>query len=687
MNSKQQKILDKLIKSKPKDTAHGKYAADRWEEEINKKLKNDGANGKTPFKMTVIMRKVFNAMNLAQVTGGRTKDAISQFNAWVQTPQVGKELKKDGNNKCKIFLKYALEKFNNSPAYKWDSNKMMFIIPEEITKTEAPKDADTAKKDDGESSVIKIDDSVSESLDLNNAPDPAVTTYKPTSLADVKESLSKINDVDPETRIMMLRANDTYLKNNNSNAADYDDVVKKNDEMMESSMWECESDDFKTLASKYINGDISSNTLAKTVVPSPTPELKKMLEKETKKETKKEGDLDIDDLKTDKPLEKKELDTPAPTPTKKFKRVGDVTKLLKAGQGDSTDAEYRAELQEALDFCEAWRSKYKKNKENKANENRIKRLRTRISVLDQRSMRSEMSVSTVNDAGKTEVKSSPEKLKEVEDITDELKRQLIFKLSYWNNPEIVNGGAEEKKTAAGHRYIADTAEKRRKALIQPVLMEAMTKLKAVGLTGDEFRNAKYNMVKTMNDTFFRDGNEYGFRFSVRNPNNKFIEIRNNKAKSDKNKAEKGYYNQNAPNKDTFFQYNMGDIFDIIENYVGDDDMKFTLSEHAKDQIENIINTTVEQYKKKAEYQGMVHHTVAHGKAEQHLIKLIEKYINSRKNARITMKFELPADAATKIIEIVKREEDKYLRKVDDMKHQNKQKSKNILAKINNLFYR
>ena len=52
-----------------------------------------------------------------------------------------------------------------------------------------------------------------------------------------------------------------------------------------------------------------------------------------------------------------------------------------------------------------------------------------------------------------------------------------------------------------------------------------------------------------------------------------------------------------------------------------------------------------------------------------------------------MKFELPADAATKIIEIVKREEDKYLRKVDDMKHQNKQKSKNILAKINNLFYR
>ena len=721
MNSKQQEILDKLIKNEDfSNVANDKNVVANVKHGKTKTPLADsfcrGLHKKEPkFNPGNITKGKEYYEELAKALNSKAKDrqssidyAVRRFNYYLEVRKVKDLLAKDTMNPTKFFVQNIMQKFSNIPGYKWNSTT--YQLEKDGVKSDVAANVNNENNVENNNKESNVNDEKESSEPQKtisfSTPDQTVSEsevlsvpenkYVPKSFQDVKDNLSKINDVDEETKIMMLSANDSYLKNNNINDEDYEDVKKANDKLMKSTIWECNSDEFKTLASKYINGDISSKTLAKTVVPSPTPELKKMLEKELKKETKKEGDLDIDDLKTDKPLEKKDLETPKDEPPKRlFTKIGQITPFIRAGQGKSSDIQYLSDLNEALEFCEKWGKKY--NKKNNANENRIKRLKDRISTVEgkigkNQSLQSQLSVSRVE-----EPKEPPKPVvnvqKAIEDIKSDLRSKIIFHLSYWNNPEIIADAIETRKDTKGRTIQIDNLEKRRRYLIRPCISEAVQKLrklkKSGQLTESEFVHEKQKLVDDLNDDFFPKDNEYGIRLNSEDANGSYIRIKNIQAVKDERRAEKGYVNQNSPNKFTFFQYNMKDIYDIIEDFVSESDAdKFKLSQHAKDEIQAIIENCVEKYKQKAEDSGYVqHNTVTHGKSDELLIKLIEKYINRRKNIHIKLKFELPSDARTKIIEIVKREETRYKNKILDTESENKQKSKNLLSKINNLFFR
>ena len=137
-------------------------------------------------------------------------------------------------------------------------------------------------------------------------------------------------------------------------------------------------------------------------------------------------------------------------------------------------------------------------------------------------------------------------------------------------------------------------------------------------------------------------------------------------------------NQNTPNKDVFFKYSMKDVYDIIEEY-----LSIKLSVHSKSLIESIVSSSVDRYVKNAEKLGQVSYvTVAHGlrsgsKAKGDVIKLIEKYINSKRNIHIKMKFVFDSDSRSKLMEIISGE-------ISINQNDYGQKSKNIMSFIDHL---
>ena len=121
---------------------------------------------------------------------------------------------------------------------------------------------------------------------------------------------------------------------------------------------------------------------------------------------------------------------------------------------------------------------------------------------------------------------------------------------------------------------------------------------------------------------------------------------------------------------------MRDIYSIIEEY-----LEIKLSVHAKSLIESIVNTSVDRYVKTANRTGQIaYHTISHGISSgtnEDVIKLIEKYINSKRNIHIKMKFEFDSDARSKLMEVIQKE-------VSRNSNDYKQKSKNIISFIDNL---
>ena len=332
----------------------------------------------------------------------------------------------------------------------------------------------------------------------------------------------------------------------------------------------------------------------------------------------------------------------------------------------------------------------------------IYKLQNDIGMLDTAKLQKDSGLSKIDTGAPTERKKNvPTLVKDaggdvnvratIDKMLRELDNKVMAGLSYWNNPEIVQDTVEIRKDHRGKNITIDSLDKRRKYLVLPHLSQYVQylmylKKKLHVLDDDEFRAEKVAMIDYLNSRYFGDGNEYGWK--VQNSRGGSIKFTNIKKGRDETRVEKGYVNQNAPNKDTFFSYNMGDLYHFIEEYISDnEDYKFSLSEHAKNSLEAIVNSEVERFKKSADAKGEVtHHTIAHGFDNKVIIKFIENYINQRKNPHIKSKFYLSSEGRDKIIEIIENETKKYNHGLNEYILKNKLKTSNILDRMSNMIF-
>ena len=243
----------------------------------------------------------------------------------------------------------------------------------------------------------------------------------------------------------------------------------------------------------------------------------------------------------------------------------------------------------------------------------------------------------------------------------------------------------------GHIEEPEEPSKKLKTLVHQQIAKHIEMLKSKYFNRDEFAKHKKEIIDKINDRYFGENNIYGFKvYNKGSIYSKSFEIKSLKDGKNKYRAKKNYVNQNAPNKYSFFVYNMRDIYSIIEEY-----LEIKLSVHAKSLIESIVNTSVDRYVKHANRTGQIaYHTISHGAhivgdsskgfglgissgINEDVIKLIEKYINSKRNIHIKMKFEFDSDARSKLMEIIQKE-------VSRNSNDYKQKSKNIISFIDNL---
>lgn len=239
-----------------------------------------------------------------------------------------------------------------------------------------------------------------------------------------------------------------------------------------------------------------------------------------------------------------------------------------------------------------------------------------------------------------------------------LYKDIELALSFFENPEFRNYSEFTFKdhNSKRSRAISDPRKKQLK-LIQLAIAKYMGGLKQMNKSGalsaDEARAAKRDIFDKLKQRYFRAGNEFAISLSDR-PNDGFsFDVKEVQTAKEKNRAARNYVNQNAPNKDTFFIYNLSDVYSIISEL-----FDIELSEHAKGLIEGIVNRAVERFKREADDNGYVaHHTISHGlnTTLHKFVKLIEKYINSRRNVHIKAKFHFSSDEREKLIEVVKRE--------------------------------
>ena len=267
----------------------------------------------------------------------------------------------------------------------------------------------------------------------------------------------------------------------------------------------------------------------------------------------------------------------------------------------------------------------------------------------------------------------------VEDSSLEGKEKQLFKnielaLSYKNNKEYQDNNVLEFKHKNGKIYEPEKPSEKLKALVHQQIADYIKELhNKYGYNLSEFIKLKQEIIDKINERYFGDNNEYGFRVYNKKSNTASIEIKDLKDSKQKRRVKKNYVNQNAPNKFSFFVYNMKDIYSIIEEY-----FEISLSVHSKTLIESIIRTSVDKYVRIANKSGQIsYHTISHGFINEDIIKLIEKYINSKRNIHIKSKFEFDSDSRSKLMEIINKE-------INRNKNDFKQKSKNIISFIDHL---
>ena len=258
---------------------------------------------------------------------------------------------------------------------------------------------------------------------------------------------------------------------------------------------------------------------------------------------------------------------------------------------------------------------------------------------------------------------------------DQLFKNIELALSYKDNPEYMDKTIFEYMGQNGHVYPISKPSDKLRRLVHQQIAEYMKALhKAYGSNISEYITRKKEIIDKINKRYFRDNNnnEFGWAVYCNDENNRKFEIKDLDSGKLKRRAYKQYVNQDAPNKFTFFVYNMKDIYSIIEEYY-----EINLSVNSKHLIESIVHTSVDNYIKRAKTSGQIaYHTISHGTNED-VIKLIEKYINSKRNIHIKMKFEFDSDARSKLMEVIQKE-------VSRNSNDYKQKSKNIISFIDNL---
>ena len=260
---------------------------------------------------------------------------------------------------------------------------------------------------------------------------------------------------------------------------------------------------------------------------------------------------------------------------------------------------------------------------------------------------------------------------------DQLFKNIELALSYKDNPEYMEKTILEYKGQNGHvdEYWKPSDKLRR--LVHQQIAEYMKALhKAYKSNISDYITRKKEIIDKINERYFRDNNnnEFGWKVYGKSGDNKQFEIKDLEGGKLKRRAHKQYINQDSPNKFTFFVYNMKDIYSIIEEYY-----EINLSIHSKHLIESIVHTSVDRYIKSAKKSGQVsYHSFRyrHG-IDDNIIKLIEKYINSKRNIHIKIKFEFDSDSRSKLMEIINRE-------IDRNKNDYGQKSKNIMSFIDSL---
>ena len=266
----------------------------------------------------------------------------------------------------------------------------------------------------------------------------------------------------------------------------------------------------------------------------------------------------------------------------------------------------------------------------------------------------------------------------------QLFKNIELALSYKNNKEYQDNNVLEFKGKNGKIYKPDEPYKKLKALVHQKIADYIEELyNKFGYNSSEFRRLKQEIIDKINRRYFGKNNEYGFSVNNRGTERAF-EIKYLEGPKQKRRADKNYVNQNTPNKDVFFKYSMKDVYDIIEEYLSIKlSYSIKLSVHSKSLIESIVSSSVDRYVKNAEKLGQVsYHTIAHGfdrteDLSAGVIKLIEKYINSKRNIHIKMKFEFDSDSRSKLMEIINRE-------ISINQNDNGQKSKNIMSFIDSL---
>ena len=228
----------------------------------------------------------------------------------------------------------------------------------------------------------------------------------------------------------------------------------------------------------------------------------------------------------------------------------------------------------------------------------------------------------------------------------------------------------EFKTADGKTITRSKPDDKFRNLIHQEIQWLIDRAKQFARSDKQFLQKKREIIDMVNEKYFGENNEYGLRVKdVKNKNSSIKAFRVDYADIDKQKTrvEKGYMNQNAPNKDVFFTYRMDDIYSIIEDYY-----RIKLSVPIKSSIESIVKSNIDEYSKKAMETGNVTTaTIAHGRD---VIDLIEQYINSRRNIHIKVPFKFKLESRSSLNELIKKDIVRY-------RNDNGQKSKNVLSFI------
>lgn len=194
------------------------------------------------------------------------------------------------------------------------------------------------------------------------------------------------------------------------------------------------------------------------------------------------------------------------------------------------------------------------------------------------------------------------------DSEKQLFKNIELALSYKNNKEYQDNNILQFKNKNGHIEEFDEPSKKLKALVHQQIADYMEMLQNKYYNSSEFRKHKREIIKKINDRYFGKNNIYGFKVYSKDSYSKSFEIKDLKDSKFDLRAKKNYVNQNAPNKYSFFVYNMKDIYSIIEEYLDID-----LSVHSKYLIESIIHASVDRFTKNADKLGQISYdSISHG---------------------------------------------------------------------------